>query len=112
MGYNPQVRKVAKHLYGYMGDRREQVANIIIPKSQVGSASNDVGFQRTSDGKYIMHVSEYDRSSKSFREDLLKQLYAKHNLLRVINSKTKYKLKKQEKEKDGKIRIRLSRSNY
>jgi len=112
MGYNPKVHNVAQNLYGYQGDKREQVAHIIIPRNQISHASNDIGFEKMSNGKYKMHICEYDINIKSFNEGRLKQLYAKYNILKVVNLKSKYRLKKQTEEKDGRIRIRLSRSNF
>ena len=54
------------HLDGYHGDKRAEVANIVIPRSLVnhymsGGASNDVGFVKTPDG-FDAIVSDYDRS--------------------------------------------------
>ena len=39
MGYEPEIHKNAKNLYGYAGKKRSQSANIIIPRTQVGAAS-------------------------------------------------------------------------
>ena len=50
MGYEPEIHKTAKNLYGYAGKKRDQKANIIIPRAQVGSASNDIGFERVKKG--------------------------------------------------------------
>jgi hypothetical protein len=56
MGYQPKVNDVAQNLYGYLGDKREQKAHIIIPRSQITSASNDIGLEKV--GKtYIIHTS-------------------------------------------------------
>lgn len=47
-------------LEGYQGDRRQQKADIIIPRSQVGGASNDLGFIKGPDGTYKAVISDYD----------------------------------------------------
>lgn len=60
-------------LVGYQGDFRTvdgightkdadlaMKADIIIPRSQVGSASNDIGFKRNTDGTYSAIISDYD----------------------------------------------------
>ena len=53
-------------LKGYHGDFRAQKAHIRIKGSgwgsqnYVGSASNDIGWERLEDGSYAFHVSEYD----------------------------------------------------
>lgn len=48
-------------LYGYLGDRRDETAEIVIRRQHLGRSSNDVGFQLTPTG-YVPVVSEYDRS--------------------------------------------------
>jgi len=106
LGYNPEVFEEAKHLYGYQGDKREQKAHIIIPRKQIGNASNDLGFEKV-DGKFVMHISQYDKSSNTVKVGKLKQEYSKHRVLKQIKSKTKYSLKSQKQEEDGKIRIRI-----
>lgn len=110
LGYKPQIHKQATNLFGYQGDRRKQVANIVIPRSQVGSASNDVGFEKVN-GKYVMHLSEYDKSAKTFNVNKMKQFYAKNKVQKFVKSNVgKYSLKKISNEKDGSIKIRLNRN--
>lgn len=46
-------------LYGYGGDARTQVAEIVVRRKWVGGSSNDIGFQCV-DGKLVAHVSKYD----------------------------------------------------
>ena len=58
-----EVHDEAQHLYGYQGDKRSQKANIIIRRKHVGSASNDLGFEKQKDGTYKAVISEYDSSS-------------------------------------------------
>lgn len=55
--YNP----VAQNLEGYHGDKREDVAEIIVPRIAIGAASNDIGFKRQEDGTYAAIVSDYDK---------------------------------------------------
>ena len=56
-----EVNEVAQNLYGYQGDKRNQKANIIIRRKNVGGASNDIGFVKKPDGTYEAIISEYDR---------------------------------------------------
>jgi hypothetical protein len=51
------------HLYGYKGDRRKDLANIIIRRKHVGGASNDIGFRLEEDGTYTAIISEYDQET-------------------------------------------------
>lgn len=113
MGYQPKIYQNPVNLTGYMGDKRKQKAHIIIPRDQVYSASNDVGFEKQSNGKYKLHISQYDESiasaGKGFQLNKMKQLYAKHRLVNGIKKKAKYKFKSQKTEKDGTIKIQLMR---
>ena len=62
MGYtHVEVHDEAQYLYGYQGDVRDDVANIIIRRQYVGGSSNDLGFVKTEDGTYKAVISEYDR---------------------------------------------------
>lgn len=106
MGYNPEVHENAKNLQGYQGDARSQKAHIILPKKQVGSASNDIGFERLPDGKYKMHVSAYDKNQWNKKSQELKQLYSKHKIVKHAK-KAKYSLKSQTKDAEGNIKIKL-----
>jgi hypothetical protein len=60
-GFHPSVHEIAVALEGYGGDKRKETAEIVIPRRQVGSASNDIGFQRQPDGSFQPIISEYDR---------------------------------------------------
>jgi hypothetical protein len=62
LGYKPEVHKAGAALYGYLGDKRPERAQIIIRRCQLDSASNDIGFARDAGGQYRAIVSEYDRS--------------------------------------------------
>lgn len=62
LGYEPEVCREGKPLTGYQGDQRAEYAQIIIPRRQLDSASNDIGFARDGSGVYRAVISEYDRS--------------------------------------------------
>jgi len=59
LGYADVETGEALPLYGYQGDRRSETAEIVVRRQHIGAASNDLGFQRTSEG-YVPIVSEYD----------------------------------------------------
>ena len=61
LGYKPEMHKSGAPLYGYMGDERSERANVIIRRSQLDSASNDIGFARDESGQFRAVISEYDR---------------------------------------------------
>ena len=57
-----EVHETPQALYGFMGERREQGAEVIVRREHVGSASNDIGFLRGPEGVFTAIVSDYDRS--------------------------------------------------
>ena len=111
IGFNPQVHKEAQNLYGYRGDMRDQVAHIILPRDQVGTASNDIGFERLDNGKYRLYVSEFDQRSWNHKMPKLIQMYGV-NTVESFTSTSDYSMVEQEVEADGTIRIRLRVNDY
>lgn len=59
MGLEAECHAEAEHLIGYHGDRRPEVAHVIIRRSQIGSSSNDIGFVFGPDGCAPI-ISDYD----------------------------------------------------
>lgn len=59
-GYGTVEEGEALSLYGYQGDRRAETAQIVVRRKFIGSASNDLGFQKT-DAGYVPVISEYDQ---------------------------------------------------
>ena len=59
---NVEVHESPTNLYGYTGDRRADLAHIIVRRRHVGGSSNDVGFRREADGSWTAVVSQYDTS--------------------------------------------------
>ena len=60
LGYTEVEEGEALPLYGYQGDRRPETAEIVVRRRHLGSASNDLGFARTTAG-YVPIASEYDQ---------------------------------------------------
>ena len=59
-GYSTVEEGESLSLYGYQGDRRSETAQIVVRRKYIGSASNDLGFQKTKSG-YVPVISEYDQ---------------------------------------------------
>lgn len=58
-------------------DGKQVVADIVVPKADVGSASNDLGFQLQKDGSYKMLISDYDiRHKPKIAPENVKKYYA------------------------------------
>jgi hypothetical protein len=107
MEYNPEVHQTAKPLHGYRGDEREQKAHIIIPRSQVGRASNDVGFERK-DGGFVLHASQFDRSWRT--GDKLKRLnmsYSENKIRKTIGGMSKCSIFSRQENPKGQIEIKI-----
>ena len=109
IGYTPIVHTEAQQLHGYHGDLRVQKAHIIIPKSQISQASNDIGFEKVGE-KYIMHISAFDEGRESFNKNKFIQLYNNHKITKFIKKNLKrFSLKSTKIKKDGTIAITIRR---
>lgn len=62
LGYPVEVHTQAAPLFGYYGDERPERAHIIIRRTHLNCASNDIGFVRNANGQFSAILSEYDRS--------------------------------------------------
>lgn len=83
---NPQ------HLEGFEASRRQETADIIIPRRYVGNSSNDLGFKRDSKGKYEAIISDFD--SRRYGTEWQQKLSVEYNQadLNVKMKKLGYKL--------------------
>ena len=61
MGYNVEVSTEGAALFGYHGDERPERAHVIIRRTQLNSASNDIGFAPGADCRFRAILSDYDR---------------------------------------------------
>lgn len=107
---NIEVHDSPVNLKGYKNDTRTQKCHIVIRKVNVGSASNDIGFERTAEGTYKAYVSEYDSGhglGKDILTGKLKQQYSKAIVLKQVQKTHGQKVTLCE-DKNGKIRIRIS----
>ena len=106
LGYKPEVHETPTQLFGFSGDRRRQVANIILPKRQVGAASNDIGFLRQSDGTYLVHVSAFDKNRWDLKFPELVKHYAQGVVEKIIQHGP-YQWDSQTVDEKGVTTIRL-----
>lgn len=106
MGYSPNIFEQAKNLFGYEGSARIQKAHIIIPKKQVGTASNDIGFFREASGFYTMHVSEFDKNNWNEKLPELIKNYTS-NVVNDIVQSGPYQWDNQTVDENGVTTIRL-----
>ena len=80
-GFEPsqvEVHAEAVPLFGYRGDQQAQQAHIVIRRQHVGTAANDVGWERTPAGTYRAWISEYDSRHRfdQLMQNRIKQEYA------------------------------------
>ena len=105
-----EVHSVPTNLYGYQGDVRKDVANVIIRRKYVGGLSNDIGFVKQPDGTYTAIISDYDRGWK-YGDRWLNSLKQKYGV-RVAEHQAKIKgmsVKKTTKQ-DGTVQLVLRRA--
>jgi len=104
LGYKPEIHQEPQPLEGYLGDRRAELAHVIIRRQQIGGSSNDVGFRRQPDGTYRAIVSEFDKRTHPELLGLVSQRYAEVRTIAQAKNKG-YKLASREQTADGKIRL-------
>jgi hypothetical protein len=94
LGFKPICYTEPEQLTGFKGDKRNEKANIVIPKDQVNhftGASNDIGFIWDAENKkYKMIVSDYDQAHKM--HDRIIQSYVKVVLEEAL-AKNGFKIK-------------------
>ncbi|MBD2468806.1 DUF1257 domain-containing protein [Nostoc sp. FACHB-145] len=61
-GFYPQIHDKPVHLFGYQGDKRDETAHIVVPRNQISSLSNDLGFYWNGI-EYECLISEYDQGT-------------------------------------------------
>jgi hypothetical protein len=104
-----EVHEQPQHLFGFLGDRRQQTAEIIIRKRHVGWASNDLGFKRGADGMFAAIISGYDRAKYNARWlEKLTQRYGYHVACRKLTEQG-FDLVREENQADGRIHLVLRR---
>ena len=82
------MHEEAVNLIGYHGDTRPERANVIVRRRYIGTAANDLGFVRESDGTFSAIVSDYD-SHKHGAEWMkgLKRAYTEKRTIKHAASK-------------------------
>ena len=107
MGYKPEIHKEAKNLFGYQGKKRDQKAHIVIPRSQVGIASNDIGFERVEKG-FVLHASQFDHKWRDGeRIKTLNKKYSENKLRKEVSMTSQFNILSRKDRDDGKIEIHI-----
>jgi len=104
-----EVYNTPQNLYGYMGDLRPEKAHIIIRKRNVGMSSNDIGFERQANGKFVAHVSEFDARPGKYDKawfGKLKQAYTVEKTAKNV-MKNGWNVFQKIKKADGTIQMVL-----
>jgi hypothetical protein len=104
-----EIHQTAQHLYGYQGDVRPQTAEVIIRRTFIGPASNDIGFKRQEDGTFDAIISDYDRARYSPQWlNRLAQRYAYH-VAKAKLAEQGFAWVAEEAQQDGRIHLVLRR---
>ncbi len=61
-GFFPMLHDKPVNLYGYRGDKQAQMAHVVVPRNQISSMSNDLGFFWNGT-EYECLISEYDQGA-------------------------------------------------
>lgn len=98
-----EVHDEAQHLYGYQGERRDEKANIIVRRRNVGAGSNDLGFVLRPDGTYEAIISDFDRRDGKSRRNKL-TTYMKgfsQDWLEMLHQRYRFNIVKEKAVKEG-----------
>lgn len=76
-----ELHETPQNLYGYQGDVREQKAEVILRRKEVGASSNDIGFVRGADGTFEAIISDFDKSR--YNAGWLKKLNQRYSYQKV-----------------------------
>lgn len=116
---NVEVHPNGAALFGYRGDNRSKadekspdyapLCNLIIRQGHVGASSNDVGYRRTEDGRYVAYISDFDKGGhyNTQKQHKVAQHYAEKVSTKQLKAKG-YTVKK-ELQKDGTIKLVATR---
>lgn len=115
MGYEPIDEE--RLLEDWRGSTSQgQRAQIIVPRSQLGEASNDLGF-RLEDGTWTLVISEYDTRAargREFRRQVaeIEREVVRHYALETVVEKSReqgFHVVEQQEQEDGTIRVVVRR---
>jgi len=106
MGYKSEVHaNNSGSVRGYMGRGETAKCSVIVRKEST-HFYGDLGFERTSDNKFKMHIDSMDQ--RKFKTNQLKQLHAKHKIKNHIKAHAgKYSFASEKVDEQGKIHIKL-----
>lgn len=105
-----ETHSAPQALYGFQGDVRPQTAEVIVRRRFIGSASNDIGFARGSDGSFEAVISQYDRAK--YDAGWLRRLTGAYGHASALDfaQRNGFEVATDEVEADGSRRITLRRT--
>lgn len=110
MGYVAEYHENGDNLYGYQGDKRKQIANVIVRRKHVGSASNDIGWEFKEDGTCVAHISQYDQGVfDKTKQNMVAQKYAEGVATQAAKA-AGYKVER--KVVDGKVKLTMKKTAW
>jgi hypothetical protein len=105
LGFTVEQHVAAKVIKSYYNRDGSKKAHVILRKA-ANRLSADAGFEMIGD-TYVMHCDSMDK--RRLKLEQLKQLYSKHRVKQTVKRKnTKYSLKSETVDKDGRIRIKVA----
>jgi hypothetical protein len=111
LGFNTvESQTTPSTLFGFKGDARPEMAEIIIRRQYIGVASNDIGFAKSADGTFQAIISGYDRGrySQSWLQKVQCR-YAYHATKEALSNEG-FCLVEEEQQQDGTLHLVLRRS--
>ena len=89
LGYHVEVHPEGAALFGYEGRERPERAHVIIRRKELSPASNDIGFARSAEGRFVALLSEYDQQIGYDRKWLarVQQIYKEKQTIATARAK-------------------------
>jgi hypothetical protein len=111
LGFNDvESHATPSRLFGYEGDARSELAEIIIRRKYIGPLSNDIGFAKSTDGTFQAIISEFDRSKYSHSWlQKVQHRYAYHATKEALSNEG-FSLVEEDQQQDGTLHLVLRRS--
>jgi hypothetical protein len=105
-----EVHSTPQNLYGYIGDMRQQKADIIIRRKNVQGSANDIGFVKKADGSYEAIISDYDRGF--YNDAWLGKLTQEYNVVMIhkLAKQQGHVVTKVERMANGQVKVRTRES--
>jgi len=107
LGMKPEVHADGTTIRTYYRTDVVPKCHVVVRKGQF-NGMGDIGFEKTAEGKFVMHCDDYDygRYHKRFSLENLNEAYGKRKLKKFVRGTSRYNIVSEAQEEEG-TRVRL-----